>query len=163
MRAALSAALLAAPLVVLLAGQATAREAWSLAVGRAIQVGQEGISGDTFLTARRAGRAYLPLGLAPDLAAGASEAGTAFLSVGLVRSFDLGPARLDLRTGPALYRSGLDGARGDESVQFYSAAALSVPAGRFRVGVQAAHISNGGLNAASSDTDILSLTLARGF
>ena len=142
---------------------ATARETWSLSMGRAVQVGQEGIAGDTFLGARFTGGPVLPLGLAFDVAAGASEAGTAFLSGGLARSFDLGAVRLDLRTGPALYRSGLPGAEDDELVQFYSAAGLSVAAGRFRVGVEAAHISNAGLNRASSDTDIVSLTIARGF
>ena len=156
-------ALIAPLLVVLAAGQAAARDTWSLAVGRAIQVGQEGISGDTFLTVRRAGRAALPLDLAPDLAAGVSEAGTTFLSVGLVRSFHMGRAQLDLRTGPALYRSGLDGADGDELVQFYSSAGLSVPAGRFRIGIGAAHISNGGLNSSSSDTDIFSVTFGTAF
>ena len=159
MRQALIAALLGA----FLAGPAMAQGTWSLALGRAVQVGQEGISGDTFLTARHTGKAALPFGLAPDAAAGVSEAGTAFLSVGLSRSFDLGAARLDLRTGPALYRSGIEGADGDELVQFYSSAGLSVPAGRFRIGIDAAHISNAGLNSSSSDTDIFSVTFGTTF
>ena len=153
--------LLVATLALLPAAPAGA-ETWSLALGRAVQVGQTGLSGDTFLTVRRTGASTLPLGLASDIAFGAGEAGTAFLTVGLGRAFALGPARLDLRTGPALYRSGMDGASGDERVQFYSSAGLSIAAGPLRVGAQAAHISNAGLNGASSDTDIVSLTIGRG-
>ena len=156
-------ALIAVLIGIVLGLPATARETWSLSMGRAVQVGQEGIAGDAFLTARYAGTPILPLGLAPDVVAGAGEAGTAFLSVGLGRAFDVGPARIDLRTGPALYHGGLDGASGDERVQFYSSAGVSVRVGRFRVGVEAAHISNAGLNGASSDTDIVSLTIGRGF
>ena len=159
MRHALTAALLGA----VLAGPALAQETWSLALGRAVQVGEEGISGDTFLTARRTGPAVLPLGLASDIALGVGEGGTAFLSVGFARAFDLGAARLDLRTGPALYRSGLDGADSDERLQFYSSAGVSIPAGGFSVGLQAAHISNARGTGASSDTDIVSVTVAKGF
>ena len=147
----------------LLAAPAAAQETWSLALGRAVQVGAEGIAGDTFLTARRTGPASLPFGLASDIAFGAGEAGTVFLSVGFARSFNLGAARLDLRTGPALYHSGLPDAKGAEALQFYSSAGVSTPVGAARLGLQAAHISNAGLNEASSNTDILSLTLSRGF